>query len=75
MNHHYLPDLFHDAAGGTGDAVVLHLGRVLKAAWPWKHKGNFPGRDIAVSSVEDGIEDLLGCELTLFQERAEHGPG
>lgn len=68
MNHRHVLDLFpSDYANATRDQIV-YLGRLLREMWETKLRRDFPQKTFVVSFAGDAAEDLLGYEVTFFQD-------
>lgn len=68
MNHRHVLDMFPNSEREPTRAQVVHLGRTLKAMWSAKLRSEHPTRNVVVTFVEEGIEDLLDYQITFFQE-------
>lgn len=55
--------------------MVLYLGRLLQDIWSSKLRRDGPSRKVVVRFAEDGIEDLLDYEITLYQEHNSDDAG
>lgn len=71
INHTHILDLFVRHETEPTREQVVSLGRNLKEMWQAKVDRDFPGRNVMVIFPEDAGEDLLGYEITIFQDTGE----
>ena len=69
MNHRHILDVFAQESPRPTREQVVYLGRLLKEMWAAKLQRDFPGRRIVVSFPEEGCEDLLDYEISVYQDR------
>ena len=68
MNHRHVLDLFPSNYANVSKDQIVYLGRLLREMWETKLRRDFPQRTFVVSFAEDSAEDLLGYEVTFFQD-------
>jgi hypothetical protein len=70
LNHRHILDLFPNSEFQPSKEVVLHIGRLLKDMWSAKLHRAFPDSPVRVEFHEDCSDNLLECEITVFQDRS-----
>lgn len=69
MNHRHIVDVFRNSDFAPTKDIVLHVGWLLKEMWSTKLKRDFPDRPIKVEFYGTDSDDLLACQITVYQER------
>jgi hypothetical protein len=69
LNHLHIADMFPSDTYEPTAAILKYLALLLKDMWESKLLRDFPERRFTVEVSEGSDSDLLGYEVTLFQER------
>jgi hypothetical protein len=72
MNHRHIADIQYYGCPDASSDKLLRLGTVLKEIYEAKLRWQFPSRPCRVSLfVPDDTEDLIGYEVTFWQQAHE----
>src|SRR5882757_5288018 len=71
MNHLHIQDIHYSAGDASKDKILL-LGNLLKEIYQAKLEWQFPDRPCIIEfSIPDDPEDLIGCQISFWQQRHE----
>ena len=71
MNHIHILDLFScniATEPKPSRKLISHVGQLLKEMWSAKLHRDYPHKSITVSFLENPLDDLIGYQVTFFQE-------
>jgi hypothetical protein len=69
MNHFHILDMFNSQEFEPNEHVARHLAAILKDMWSCKLMRDFPERHFSVEVYDSETDDLLGYEITFYQDR------